>query len=91
MIAAWPDFVSVDGRLHQRWTLNHFFIAVWRAKEAQSNPLAVHPQAGQGKSCGGHLLGLSMNRTSRIAASFRCLSGAGAQLISSFSRAATGR
>jgi hypothetical protein len=29
-------FVSVDHRLHQRWTFNHFFIAVWRAKAAES-------------------------------------------------------
>jgi hypothetical protein len=26
----------VDRRLHQRWTFNHFFIAVWRAKAAES-------------------------------------------------------
>jgi hypothetical protein len=29
-------FVSVERRLHQRWTLNHFFIAVWSAKDAHS-------------------------------------------------------
>ena len=26
----------MDRRLHQRWTFNHFFIAVWRAKAAES-------------------------------------------------------
>ena len=35
-VFAGSDFVDVHRRLHQRWTLNHFFIAVWRAKEAES-------------------------------------------------------
>jgi hypothetical protein len=34
-VAAWSDFVGVDRRLHQRWTFNHFVIAVWRTKEAE--------------------------------------------------------
>ena len=38
MIFARADFVSVDRRLHQRWTLNHFFIAVWSAKETECKP-----------------------------------------------------
>jgi hypothetical protein len=35
-IFARADFVKVDRRLHQRWTLNHFFVAVRSAKEAES-------------------------------------------------------
>jgi hypothetical protein len=26
----------VDRRLHQRWTFNHFGVAVWKAKAAES-------------------------------------------------------
>lgn len=37
-IFAWSDFVSVDRRLHQRWTLNHFFIAVW-SKRSRIRPV----------------------------------------------------
>jgi hypothetical protein len=36
MIFAWTHFVNVDRRLHQLQTLNHFSIAVWSAKEAES-------------------------------------------------------
>jgi hypothetical protein len=35
-IIARSDFVSVERRLHERWILNHFFIVVWSAKEAES-------------------------------------------------------
>jgi hypothetical protein len=35
-IFARANFVNVDRRLHWRWTFNHFFIAVWSAKDAHS-------------------------------------------------------
>jgi len=35
MIFKRADFVSVDRRLHQRWTFNHFVIALWTAKTAE--------------------------------------------------------
>jgi hypothetical protein len=34
-VFARSDFVGVDRRLHQRWTFNHFFIAVRSTKEPE--------------------------------------------------------
>jgi len=44
MILARADFVNVDRRLHQRWTLNHFVIAVWRAKRQNAGCLNIGKQ-----------------------------------------------
>jgi hypothetical protein len=37
-VSARAHFVSVDRRSHRRWTFNHFLIALWRTKPAQSGP-----------------------------------------------------